>query len=137
MTARSSTLQCGGTPVVLSVTLDLPARLAPAVDARLMRKFLVAITSVGCKLADERQSYPIPSCFAEEAALHALVLEAAGVLVEQGLDADFTDFDAAVFEDDDREWAVVREPWYWPVSLDHWFESFHGEELHPYLQNSQ
>src|SRR5947209_8620265 len=74
----------------------LPARDLPRYTPLLIKRFFVCILTVAWKLAQpERQ---LLTCVAEELALRAIIVEAAGILAEEGEEVDF-----GAFEDDAYE----------------------------------
>lgn len=79
------------------IGLMLPPRYQLRYDARFARRFFVCLVTVVWKLG---QRAPMrPSCVAEELAAHILIEEAEGLLEQDGIEAEFEDFEDLFFED--------------------------------------
>ena len=78
----------------------LPSRYLPRYSGAFRRKFLVALLTVGYKLALPDPPVPFLSCTAEELALHVLIEEAREGLKTQGIEPEFSEFEDRAFQDD-------------------------------------
>ena len=78
----------------------LPSRYLPRYSGAFRRKFLVALLTVGYKLALPDPPVPFLSCTAEELALHGLIEEASEGLKTEGIEPEFSEFEDRAFQDD-------------------------------------
>lgn len=83
----------------------LPPRFEPKYDLLFAQQFFVCLLTVVWKLG--QRDHIGPSCVAEELAAHLLLEEAAGLLKEEGIDAEFGGFEDWFFEDLDFEYLYV------------------------------
>ena len=125
----------------------LPSKYLPRYSAAFRRKFLVALLTVGYKLALPDPPVPLLSCTAEELALHVLIEEASEGVMAQGTDPDFAEFEDQGLQDDldidvlynmaldgIEDTPVGDRMGYGNLQFDHWIEPFLNAStlVHPY-----
>jgi hypothetical protein len=106
----------------------------------------VTVLTVGYKLALPEPLAPLPSCTAEELALHILIEQAKNQLRAEAIESDFSLFVSLAFQDLDFEvlydmamdgiedTTVGTELAYDNLPFDNWFEPFLNATMpiHPY-----
>lgn len=101
----------------------LPQAYALKYSPQFIREFLICVTTVGWKLAQEK--YYMLSCVAEELALYAIMENAVAILELNGHEATINDFDWFMEEAyEDTDFLVLFDP-----SLDGFDESWVGKRL--------
>ena len=125
----------------------LPSKYLHRYDGGFRRKFLVALLTVGYKLAQPEPPVPLLSCTAEELGLHVLIEEAKEGLKTQGTEPKFSEFEDRAFQDDMdieilydmaldgvEDSAVGDSMRYANLQFDQWFEPFLNATtpVHPY-----
>ena len=82
---------------------ELPEKYRLRYDGLFRRRFLVTLLTVGYKLALPEPLAPLPSCTAEELALHILIEQAKNQLQAEAIEPDFSLFEGLAFQDGDYE----------------------------------
>ena len=125
---------------------ELPQKYRLRYDGLFRRRFLVTLVTVGYKLAAPKPLAPLPSCTAEELALHILIEQAKNQLQAEAIAPDFSLFVSLAFQDLDFEvlydmsvdgiedTTVGVEMALDNLPFDKWFEPFLNETapVHPY-----
>lgn len=125
---------------------ELPEKYRLRYDGLFRRRFLVTVLTVGYKLALPEPLAPLPSCTAEELALHILIEQAKNQLQAEAIESDFSLFVILAFQDLDFEvlydmamdgiedTTVGTEMAYDNLPFDNWFEPFLNATMpiHPY-----
>lgn len=101
----------------------LPRKYFHQYGALFLKKFYVALMTVGYKLALPQKSHTLLSCTAEELAFHILVERASTLLDMDGIKADFDAFASYVYQDIDFEFLYESE-------MDGIEDGEIGDELH-------
>ena len=83
------------------VVSHLPGQNVLKYDERFLRGFFATLVTVGYKLAQPTPPSPFLSCTAEELALNALITEAEAIIMGQGVDPDFSEFEDSLYQDMD------------------------------------
>ncbi len=125
----------------------LPSRYLHRYSGAFRRKFLVALLTVGYKLALPEPPVPFLTCSAEELALYVLIEEAREGLKANGTESDFSEFEDRAFQDDMdigilydmaldgvEDTTVGDNMGYGNLQFDQWFEPFLNAStpVHPY-----
>jgi hypothetical protein len=125
---------------------ELPEKYRLRYDGLFRRRFLVTLLTVGYKLALQEPLAPLPSCTAEELALHILIEQAKSELQADAIEPDFSLFESLAFQDLDYEvlydmsvdgiedTTVGAEMAYGNLRFNEWFEPFLNATMpiHPY-----
>ena len=125
----------------------LPPKYLHRYNGGFRRIFLVALITVGYKLAQALPPVPLLSCTAEELGLHVLIEEAREGLKEKGIESDFSEFEDQAFQEDMdikilydmaldgiEDSQVGDSMGYGNLQFDQWFEPFlnASTQIHPY-----
>ena len=125
---------------------ELPEKYRLRYNGAFRRRCLVSLVTVGYKLALPEQLDPLPSCTAEELALHILIEQAKNQLRAEAIEPDFSLFVSLAFQDLDFEvlydmsidgiedTTVGAEMAYGNLRFNEWFEPFLNATMpiHPY-----
>ena len=125
----------------------LPSKYLPRYNGAFRRAFLVALLTVGYKLALPEPPVPLLSCTAEELALYVLLDEARENLAAEGTEPAFSEFEDQAYEEDMdivvlydmaldgiEDTSVGDSMGYGNLEFDRWFEPFLNATtpIHPY-----
>ena len=125
---------------------ELPQKYRLHYNGLFRRRFLVTLLTLGYKLALPEPLDPLPSCTAEELALHILIEQAKTQLLADAIESDFSLFESLAFEDRDFEilydmasdgiedTQVGASMGYGNLQFNEWFEPFLNATMpiHPY-----
>ena len=129
----------------------LPSRYVSFYTPLFLKRFYVALLTVGYKLALPKQSETLIACTAEEIALHILVQEASVELDIDGIEAEYGLFEEMIYQDVDFEFLYESENEWIDRSKvrdelamanlhpSKWFKTFDNASMpvHPYCQDEE
>lgn len=138
----------GKRPEWLRLSAYLPDAYAHRYDVMFAQRFLVAVVSVGLKLAMDEAA--VLSSVAEELACNAIMQEAEAWLELEGKKADFEAFRADVYQDFDSELllspefdgvehsGIIAAGGMANLAFKHWFVPFdNAPPVHPYTDEAK
>ena len=125
----------------------LPSKYLNRYDGGFRPKLLVALLTVGYKLAQPELPVSLLSCTAEELSLHVIIEEAKEGLETKGIDSDFSECEDQVYQDDVdinilydmsldgiEDTTIGDNMAFANLQVDQWFELFLNAStpVHPY-----
>ena len=127
----------------------LPSKYLNLYDGLFLKRFYATLLTVGYKLDLPKKPDTLLACTAEELALHILIEEATGILGNDHIEAEFGDFEDAIFQDVDHEFLYdmsidgfedseeVKELAMVNLSFSDWFKPFDNASMpvHPLCQD--